>query len=81
MGARGEDMLVGALCLLMTLFNAWRIWSALQKDEVPLYRKRLRRAETAPAKFAAAVALNVALTALLLLIAADLLLGLGLRGR
>ena len=48
---------------------------------MPLYRTRLRRADMGEGKFAALVALNVALVVVLLVIAADLLFGLGLRGR
>jgi hypothetical protein len=80
MSASGEEMLVGGLCLVLALINAWRIRSALRQGEIPLYRKRLRRAETTPAKFAVLVALNLAVVGVLLVIAADLLLGLRLRG-
>ena len=81
MGSRAEEMLVGALCLLLALVNAWRLWGALRKGEIPLYRTRVRRAEMGTAKFGAAVAINFALLAVLLVIAADLMLGLGLRER
>jgi hypothetical protein len=80
-GARGEEMLVGGLCLLVALVNAWRLWTALAKGEMPLYRTRLRKAEVSRGKFAALTAFNLALLVLLLVIAADLLLGLGLRER
>ena len=81
MGTRGEDLLVGGLCLVLALVNGWRLWTAFGKGEMPLYRTRLRRAEVGPAKFAALAALNLFLLGLLLLIAADLLLDLGLRER
>jgi hypothetical protein len=81
MGARAEELLVGALVLVLALVNAWRLWSALREGEIPLYRTRLRRAEMGAAKFGAAVAINFALLAVLLVIAADLMLGLDLRGR
>jgi hypothetical protein len=81
MGSRVEEMLVGALCLVLALVNAWRLWSALRQGEIPLYRTRLRRADMGGAKFGAAVAVNFAFLAVLLVIAADLMLGLGLRGR
>jgi hypothetical protein len=80
MGARGEEMLVGGLCLVLALFNAWRIWTAHRAGEVPLYRTRLKRAGMGAGKYAALLAFHAALTAVLLAIAADLLLGLGLRG-
>ena len=81
MTARGEDVLVGGLCLLLALFNAWRIWTAHRAGEVPLYRTRLKRAEVGAGKYAALLAFHAALTAVLLVIAADLMLGLGLRAR
>ena len=81
MGTRGEEILVGGLCLVLALVNAWRLWTALAKGEMPLYRTRLRRAEVSPGKFAALAVFNFALLGLLLVIAADLLLGLGLRER
>ena len=81
MGVRTEEMLVGALCLVLALVNAWRLWGALRKGEIPLYRTRRRRAEVGTAKYGAALAVNFALLAVLLVIAADLMLGLGLRGR
>ena len=81
MGARGEEILVGGVILVLALVNAWRIWTALRRGEVPLYRTRLRRAEISGAKFAALVALNLVLLVVLLVIAADLLFMLDLRGR
>jgi hypothetical protein len=81
MGARGEELLVGGLCLVLALFNAWRIWTAHRAGEVPLYRARLKRADMGAGKYAALLAFHAALTAVLLVIAADLLFGLNLRGR
>ncbi|MDQ3074751.1 MAG: hypothetical protein M3Q88_03950 [Pseudomonadota bacterium] len=81
MGGRGEEVLVGGVVLVLALVNAWRIWTALRRGEVPLYRTRLRRADLGRAKFAALVALNVILLAVLLVIAFDLLFMLDLRGR
>lgn len=80
MDALDSENLVGGLCLVLALVNGWRLWTALRAGEVPLYRTRLRRAETTGAKFATLLAINVGLTALLLVIAADLILGLELRG-
>jgi len=81
MGGRSEEILVGGLCLVLALVNAWRLWTALAKGEMPLYRTRLRKAEVSRGKFAALAVFNFALLGLLLVIAADLLLGLGLRER
>ena len=81
MGGRGEEYLVGALCLALALANGWRVWNAHRRGEMPLYRTRLHRDGLGPAKYHALLAFHVALNALLLVIAADLLLGLNLRGR
>jgi len=81
MSMRSEEMLVGGLCLVLALVNGWRLWTAYAKGEMPLYRTRLRKAEVSRGKFAALTAFNLALLGLLLVIAADLLLGLGLRER
>ena len=81
MGGRGEEILVGGVILVLALVNAWRIWTALRRGEVPLYRTRLRRVEISGTKFAALVALNLVLLVVLLVIAADLLFMLDLRGR
>ena len=80
MGARGEELLVGGLCLVLALVNAWRLATALRRDEVPLYRTRLHRAGLGAGKYGALVALHVGLCVLLLVMAADLLFSLGLRG-
>ncbi|WP_118855876.1 hypothetical protein [Sphingomonas mesophila] len=76
----GENLFVGAVALLGAAALGWRVVGALRTGEVPLYRARVRRAEAGAAKFNALVALNAAALVLLLVIAADLLLGLGLRG-
>ena len=76
-----ENLLVGALCLVLAAANGWRLWTAHRRGEVPLYRTRLRRDALAPGKYVALVAMHVGLTLLLVVIAADLLLGLGLRQR
>lgn len=79
MSGRGEDLLVGAICLIMALLLVGRIGRALRMGEVPLYRTRLTRAEAGDAKFFTLVALNAILFVAMFVIAADLLLGLGLR--
>ena len=57
------------------------MWSAHRVGEMPLYRTRLHRSGLGAGKYAALIGLHVALIALLLVIAADLLFGLNLRGR
>ena len=78
---RGEDVLVGGLCLVLAFIMAKRMWDALQAGEMPLYRTRLRRDEVSAAKYKAMVALNAVLVVVILTVGADLLLGLNLRGR
>ena len=81
MGERGEDVLVGVACALLALVLIRRIVLALRDGTIPVYRKRLSREEAGPGKYAALIAANAAVVALLTVVAADLLLGLGLRGR
>ena len=76
----GENIFVGIVALLGAAALGWRVFGALRSGEVPLYRSRLNRQETGSAKFYALVALNGLAMVALLAMAADLLLGLGLRG-
>ena len=76
----GENVFVGIAALLGALALAWRVFGALRTGEVPLYRSRLKKSEARSAKFQALVGLNALAMVGLLVIAADLLLGLGLRG-
>ena len=76
----GENFLVGAMALLGAAALAWRVLGAVRTAEVPLYRRRLSRAEAGAGKFNLLVGLNALAMLVLLVIAADLLLGLGLRG-
>ena len=75
----GEQMFVGLMALLGAAALAWRVFGALRTGEVPVYRKRLNRSEAGAARFNALVGLNALVMVGLLVIAADLLLGLGLR--
>jgi hypothetical protein len=76
---RGEELIVGAICAVLALLILRRLAEALRSGEVPLYRTRLRRAEAGDARFFALLGVNAGLFVLLFVIAADLLLGLGLR--
>ena len=76
----GEQMFVGVMALLGAGALAWRVLGALRTGEVPLYRQRVSRTEAGAAKFNALVGLNALVMVGLLVIAADLLLGLGPRG-
>ena len=79
MGGRGEELLIGALCAVLALFILRRIADGVRSGELPLYRKRLNRAQVGEARFWGLVVVNVALFVLLFFIAADLLLDLGYR--
>ena len=81
MGVRGEDVLMGVACFLLALALLRRILLGLRDGAMPVYRTRLSRGEAGPGKFGALVAANALVMVLLTVIAADLLLGLGLRGR
>ena len=81
MGGRGEDVLVGGLCLVLAFVMAKRMWEALQAEEMPLYRTRMRKADVSAAKYKAMIVLNAALVVVIAVVGADLLLGLNLRGR
>lgn len=76
----GENLFVGIVALLGALALAWRIFGALRTGEVAVYRNRISRTEVGPAKFNALVGMNALALVALIVIAADLLLGLGLRG-
>jgi hypothetical protein len=75
----GENIFVGIVALLGAAVLGWRVFGALRTGEVPVYRSRLNRKEAGSAKFYALVALNGLATVALLVIAADLLLGLAWR--
>ena len=76
----GGNVFVGIVALLGAAALMWRVFGALRTGEVPLYRNRLRKAEAGSARFNMLVGLNVLAFVVLLVIGADLLLGLGLRG-
>ena len=75
---RFEDMLVGLIGLVLLPMIAWRIVRGLREGRLPVYRTYLSREESG-SKFAVLLALHVASFVLVGLIAADLLLGLGLK--
>ncbi len=80
-GVRGEDVLVGVVCAVLAVLLLRRIVLGIRDGSMPVYRTRLSRAEAGRGKFGALIAVNVAVMLLLVVIAADVLLGLGLRGR
>lgn len=77
----GENLLVGLLALVLLPVIGWRIWHGLKQGQLPLYRTRLDRAEAGAAKFNVLLGLHVLLFLLIAVVAADLLLGLGLKER
>ena len=77
---RPEEMLVGIVALVLALVVGWRIRTAMREGVVPLYKVRKSRSEMGEARFMTLVFLNVAAALLLTVIAADLILDLGLRG-
>lgn len=76
---RAEEILVGAIAAVLAALLARRIFLALREDVIPIYRTRMARGEAGDAKFYALVGINIALLALMVGIALDLLLGLGWR--
>jgi hypothetical protein len=76
--AGGEELLVGLVVLAVLPLLALRIWRGLQTGSLPIYRTYLHRDEDR-AKFTTLLVIHVAIFALMVFIAADLLLGLGFR--
>lgn len=74
----GENLLVGLVALTLLPLIGWRIFRGLRDGWLPLYRTRLRRADSS-SKFNALLALHALAFLLIAVVAADLLLNLGLR--
>jgi hypothetical protein len=79
-GPSAEDLLVGLVALAMMPLVARRIWRGMREGRLPIYRSYLSRDESR-SRFAVLLALHVATLVLVTAVAADLLLGLGLRDR
>jgi hypothetical protein len=77
-GSRPEELLVGLVALALLPLIAWRIARGLRDGRLPLYRTYLNRAESR-ARFAVLLGLHGLSLVLVAFVAADLLLGLGLR--
>ena len=77
---QGENFFVGLVALALLPVIGWRIWRGLRDGQLPVYRTRLHREESG-SKFAVLLGLHALAFALIALVAADLLLGLGLRER
>jgi hypothetical protein len=76
----GENLFVGLIALALLPLIALRIRRGLREGRLPVYRTYHERADSA-AKFNVLFALHALAFLLIALIAADLLLGLGLRER
>lgn len=72
------DILVGLVALALVPLIGWRTFRGLRDGRLPIYRTYLDRRE-APAKFGVLLALHIASLLVIAAVAADLLLGLGLR--
>jgi hypothetical protein len=75
---RSEDLLVGLVALALVPLAARRVWRGLREGRLPIYRSYLSRDENR-SKFAVLLVLHALTLVLVALVAADLLLGLGLR--
>ena len=80
MSATSENILVGLIALALLPVIGWRIWRGVKYGQLPLYRTRIDRGVGA-AKFNFLLGLHALLFLLIAVIAADLLLGLGLKER
>ena len=77
---RSEEVLVGIVALALLPFLALRLVRGIRDGQLPLYRTRVRR-EIGAARFNFLLALNVLALLVVAVVAADLLLHLGLRER
>ena len=77
----GENFLVGLLALALLPVIGWRIWRGMKQGQLPLYKTRIDRAEAGVAKFNFLLGLHMLIFLLIAVVAADLLLGLGLKER
>ena len=74
------DILVGLIALAVVLLIALRIRRGLRDGRLPLYRTYVERGEQ-PGRFRVMLILHVLSLVVVAIVAADLLLGLGLRER
>lgn len=78
MSFQGENLLVGLVALALLPLIGLRIWRGLRDGRLPVYRTYLSREENA-AKFGFLLSLHALSFLVVAMVAADLLLGLGLR--
>ena len=74
------DLLVGIVAAALVVLIGWRIVRGVRQGRLPVYRTYIEREEDS-AKFSALLVLHVASLLLVAAVAADLLLGLNLKGR
>jgi len=77
---QGENLGVGLIAIALLPLIGFRIWRGVRDGRMPVYRAYHDRADSV-AKFNMLLALNAVAFVLIALVAADLLLGLGLRER
>jgi hypothetical protein len=80
MTPNSQNLLVGLVALALLPLIGLRIFRGLSEEELPLYQTRLSRADGV-AKFNVLLVLHALAFLLIAIVAADLLLGLGLRER
>jgi hypothetical protein len=78
--ADGSDLIVGLIGLVLVLLIALRIRRGLRDGRMPVYRTYIQRDEQ-PGRFRFMLGVHVVSLVLVAVIAADLLLSLGLRAR
>ena len=78
--ARGEHLFVGLVALALVPLIGLRILRGLRDGRLPLYRRHVGR-EIGASRFNARLALHMLSLLLVAVVAADLLLNLGLRER
>ena len=80
MTSSGENLVVGLIALALLPVIGWRIWRGVTQGQLPLYRTRIDRSVGA-GKFNFLLGLHGLVFLLIAVVAADLLLGLGLKER
>ncbi len=78
MTLRSDDLFVGLVALVLVSLIGWRIMRGFREGRLPIYRTYLGRAESG-SRFGVLMALHILSLLLVAAVAADLLLGLGLR--
>jgi hypothetical protein len=80
MASQGENLVVGLIAVALLPAIGWRIWRGVKLGQLPLYKTRIDRS-AGGGKFHFLLVLHVVIFLLIAVVAADLLLGLGLKER